>query len=165
MKLYYLPNQDKGVLGLHNLNVPKDHQSIHNDSIRNLPDTPDYWETITVPAKIERILLQRNQHHFSQAEGTPFTEPSLRADVGYKANGYAVDLILSGKYHYQGSLQATTLLIKHLQTKTAMRLTGTITKEEVLGKLRTWKESTTEFTFVTTIAPGETDEFLPTTHT
>lgn len=32
------------------------------------------WITITDPAEIERIILLRNQQHFSQAQGTPLTE-------------------------------------------------------------------------------------------
>lgn len=51
-------------------------------AIKQLPDTPDHWETLTFPEEIERILIQRNQQHFRQAEGTPFTQSRLLADVG-----------------------------------------------------------------------------------
>ncbi len=58
-----------------------------------LHDTPDHWEKVTVPHEIENSLMQRNRYHFGQAKGTPFTCPPQQADVGYKADGYAADLI------------------------------------------------------------------------
>ncbi len=76
--------------------------------------------------------------------GTPLTSSSMHAKIGYKADGYAVDLILSGEYVEDDEMTAaTSLLIHHLQAKTAEEIQTTITKEEVLGKLKKWKESTT----------------------
>ena len=95
-KLQHLRNQDGGMFGLSNLKIPRNVPITATEDIKKLPDTPDHWETITLPSEIEQLLLHRNQHHFSQAEGTPFTVLPLSADIGYKADGYAADLILEG---------------------------------------------------------------------
>ena len=83
--------------------------------MKKLPDTPEYWETISAPKEIETILHQRNRLHFGQAQGSPFTVPPLSVDIGYTAEGYAADLILSGRYPTDAIDRATSLLIQHLQ--------------------------------------------------
>ena len=88
-----------------------------------------------MPEEIERILLQRNQLHFGQAEGTPFTRPPLQVDIGYKAEGYAADLILSGRASYESTSHATSLLIKHLQARTVEVLEGQVTIDDIRNKL------------------------------
>ena len=142
-KLQYLRNKDDSTMGLSKLKIPRQGSITDTNTLKGLPDTPDYWETITVPSEIEGLLLERNQAHFGQAEGTPLTKPPFTADIGYKADGYAADLVLSGQIEYNTIDEATKLLIKHLQSRTTITLKGAITKEEVLGKLRKWKESTT----------------------
>ncbi len=112
------------------------------EAVKKLPDSPEHWETVTVPTRIEELLLQRNRHHFGQADGTPFTIPPLQTDIGYKADGFAADLILEGRIQYPSVSEATTLLIQHLKQRTATTLDGTIEKDQILGKLKKWKEST-----------------------
>ena len=143
-KINNLRHQDgSGSFGLTSLKVPKHSSPLDTETIKKLPDNAQHWETITVPEDIERLLMQRNQHHFAQADGTPFTQPPFTADVGYTADGYAVDLLLTGRIAYRQVPEATALVIKHLQQRTTTVLEGSITKDEVLGKLRRWKESTT----------------------
>ena len=120
-----------------------DRTLIGSEEIKQLPDDSDHWETITVPEDIESLLIQRNQKHFGQAAGTPFTQPPLQADVGYKADGYAAELILNGQIDYTCMSKATSLFIKHLQKRTAVTLDGTITEEDILHKLKHWDERTT----------------------
>jgi hypothetical protein len=142
-KIQYLKTQGDRQLGLSSLKIPKHVPITEVDKIKKLADEPDQWQTITVPQDIEQILLHRNKHHFRQAHGTPLTSSSMHAKIGYKADGYAVDLILSGEYVEDDEMTAaTSLLIHHLQAKTAEEIQTTITKEEVLGKLKKWKEST-----------------------
>lgn len=129
--------------GLTSLKIPKNVPLTDTDAIKVLPDTPDHWETINVPETIEQLLLQRNRHHFSQAEGTPFTVPPLRAEIGYKADGFATDMILEGRYKPQNITRATRLLIEHLQSRTTAQLEGRIHSAEIRAKLKRWKESTT----------------------
>ncbi len=142
-KINYLKRQGNNNLGLSSIKIPRHVSITDTEKIKKLPDTTEEWETITVPEEIERMLLQRNQNHFSQAHGTPFTTDPLQATVGYKANGYSVDLILSGSYEESTLTPVTSLLVKHLQARTTNTINGAITKEDVLGKLRNWHESTT----------------------
>ncbi len=128
-KLQYLRNQETGSQGLTSIKIPRNIPITETETIKKLEDSPEYWETITVPQDIETILLDRNKHHFSQAEGTPFTRPPLNADVKFKADGYAADLILAGQIDYQYLPKATSLLIRHLLARTTSTLEGTIPSE------------------------------------
>ena len=100
-KIRYLRNQQDESSGICSIKVPRALEVTDTEAIKLLPDTPEFWETITVPPEIERLLLLRNRHHFSQAEGTPFTETPLKAAVGYKADGYS-----KGKQHSQTSMKS-----------------------------------------------------------
>ena len=141
-KIRYLRNQESGTMGLTSLKIPRNISPGNVDAMKQLPDSPDHWETVTVPERIESLLLQRNRHHFGQSEGTPFTMPPLQANIGYKADGYAAELILAGQMDEVAVEPATQLLIEHLQSRTAATLHGTISAKEVCGKLMSWKEST-----------------------
>ena len=59
----------------------------------------DHWRTKRVPAEIERLLLLRNETHFGQAEGTPFTTGTLHTALGYHGSGPVVELILDCHYN------------------------------------------------------------------
>ena len=142
-KIRYLRNQDDTTMGLSKLKIPRNASITDTATLKELPDTPDHWETISIPSDIERLLMERNQAHFGQAEGTPFTRPPFTVDVGYKADGYAADLILNGQIEYRTIDTATQLLVKHLQSRTTQGLEGKLTPNDVLGKLQNWKESTT----------------------
>jgi len=61
-KIRYLRNIDNGFLGLCRLKIPKAESIFETETIRRLPDTPDHWETVTVPTQIEQLLIQRNRH-------------------------------------------------------------------------------------------------------
>ena len=99
--------------------------------MKQLPDTAEHWQTITVPQDIERMHIDRNRNHFGQSEGTPFTLDPLKADIGFKGDGYAADLILEGQVQYETADDATKLFIAHLQTRTHETLTGEITMEDI----------------------------------
>ena len=68
----------------------------------------------------------------------------MQASIGYKADGYDVDLILEGDFEYSDTTSsAMTEFVRHLQKRTTSSITSEITKDDVLGKLKSWKESTT----------------------
>jgi hypothetical protein len=142
-KIKYLRNSEEGASGLNYIRVPKRVPFTETETLKKLPDSDEHWETIRVPDQIERILLQRNRHHFGQAKETPFATSPLNMDVGYKADGIAAEMILQGNAHYPNLPTAAQMLIQHLQQRTTTILEGTITAKQILGKLQKWKEETT----------------------
>lgn len=50
---------------------------------------------------------------------------------------------MEGQYDYSTTSQATSLLLTFLQRRTIATLDGTITQDQVVQKLKNWKESTT----------------------
>ena len=142
-KLRHLRQQEYQSSSLKTLKIPKTCSIYDAETMKRMPDDATHWETVTIPHQIEQLLIQRNQHHFSQADGTPLTRPPFTADIGYKADGYAAEMILSGQAEYPNTSEATALFIQHLQRRTVHTLEGSITYDEVLRKLKNWKESTT----------------------
>lgn len=142
-KIQQVRNRDGGPNGIQTLKISKKVPITDTEKIKALSDSNEHWETITIPKQIESLLLQRNRYHFGQAQDTPFASPPLQGDVGYKADGWAVDLILKGQAQYSTISEAAQLLVKHLQQRSTSSLEGTITPKQILGKLRKWKEETT----------------------
>ena len=142
-KIQHIRTIDAGSSGLNYIRVPKHVAITDTDTIKQLPDSEAYWEKITVPTHIERILLQRNRHHFGQASDTPFATPPLVMDVGYKADGCAVNMILHGRAQYPQLPHAAQLLIQHLQQRSTTIMEGLISAKQIVAKLKKWKEETT----------------------
>jgi hypothetical protein len=124
--------------GLTEIRVPHD----VNISPKECPDDDHLWRTERVPEEIEKLLIDRNRTHFGQAEGTPFTMPHIRSQLQYDGSGPMADLILEGDYDDTGLDEATRLFIKHLQRRTTTTLSGTISREEFMGKIKNWEERT-----------------------
>lgn len=109
------------------------------------PKTCTHWKVIDVPTEILTQLQQRNQKHFGQAQGTPFTIPPLSDDLGFTSMTPSGKLILDGQYdiaHLDASVQ---LLVNHLQSNTRAHETPhtpSIANEDFVNKLKTWREST-----------------------
>ena len=104
------------------------------------------WQTIDVPSEIVDNLQRRNQLHFGQAHGTPFTIPPLSDDLGFQGDGIASHDILHGQYETTGLQENVAILINHLKQTDEMATLDTyptITDDEFVGKLKVWTESTT----------------------
>ena len=104
------------------------------------------WQTIEVPTEIVHHLQQRNQKHFSQAHGSPFTIPPLATDIGIEGHGPFADDILEGLYDTLQMQDHIRLLVEHLKmTYEIANLTAfpTITRQEFIDKLKVWTETTT----------------------
>jgi hypothetical protein len=56
------------------------------------------WRTVDDPQEMEALLLQRNQHHFGQAQSTPFTVDPLNNDVDFATTSISSSFILQGEY-------------------------------------------------------------------
>jgi endonuclease/exonuclease/phosphatase family metal-dependent hydrolase len=109
------------------------------------PKTCIHWKVIDIPTDILAQLIRRNRKHFGQAHGTPFTVPPLSDDLAFTSMTLSGELILNGQYdaaHLDTSVQ---LLIQHLYSNeraSKHALTPSITFGEFVGKLKTWREST-----------------------
>ena len=110
------------------------------------PKTCTDWQTIEIPTAIAHHLQQRNQKHFSQAQGSPFTIAPLADDIGFEGTGPFADDILEGLYDTHQLQDHVSLLVDHLKmTYEIANLTTfpTITRQEFIDKLKVWTESTT----------------------
>lgn len=110
------------------------------------PKTCTEWRQVDVPTEVIEQLRQRNRRHFGQADGTPFTVAPLRDQLGYCGDGPEADHILSGRYKYPAGMDSDVQrVIQHLQISdelASMRVYPTISKEDYVGKLKAWREST-----------------------
>jgi exonuclease III len=107
------------------------------------------WKTIDVPNDIIERLQQRNQEHFGQALGTPFTVSPLGEALGFQGDTEEATKILNGTSQYQQPSDETSesvrQLLKHMQwTEQVQALEDkpTIAYSEFVGKLKVWREST-----------------------
>ncbi len=104
------------------------------------------WQTIDVPTEIVSHLQYRNRAHFGQAHGTPFTVLPLSNDLLFEGDGEAADQILIGSHDYPELDSNVWLLLDHLKITAevaSLDTYPTITDEELDGKLKVWKETTT----------------------
>jgi hypothetical protein len=111
------------------------------------PKTCASWIQVDIPDQVVHHLRERNQRHFGQAAGTPFTVPPLSGDLGFDGQGEGSEQILKGTtYNHEGNDHIVRLLLEYLkQTEAiaAMETTPTILKKDCWGKLQVWRESTT----------------------
>jgi hypothetical protein len=109
------------------------------------PKTCINWKMIDVPTEILYHLHQRNRRHFGQAHGTPFTTLPLQEELGFTSDTPTGTMILNGHYdasHLESSVQD---IIRHLtKTKSSQEnaIQPTITESAYVGKLKSWREST-----------------------
>ena len=104
------------------------------------------WQIIDVPTAIVEQLQKRNQKHFGQAYGTPFTVSPLSDALQFTGDGPGALDILSGAWENSELSDSVQRLIQHLQVTDDMATTpctDTITDEEFVGKMKVWKETTT----------------------
>jgi hypothetical protein len=90
-------------------------------------------------------LLDRNQKHFGQAQGTPFTISPLQLHVNFQANTtQECETMLHGDYNSSSLDEITALVVKHFHLLTECDvLTPTVTEKEMMDKYKFWPESTT----------------------
>jgi hypothetical protein len=92
--------------GLSNVDVPDSWPPPHAlDDPEVLLDDAKQWDkddtafkTVTIPEEIDLYLRARNQRHFGQAEGTPFTQAPLAEILSWEGDTYAAGLIPRGEY-------------------------------------------------------------------
>ncbi|KAI2493074.1 hypothetical protein MHU86_21458 [Fragilaria crotonensis] len=110
------------------------------------PKTCSEWQQIDVPTVVLEQLRSRNQKHFGQAAGTPFTVPPLSHQLGYRGDGEFADQILTGNYQYPAGLTDNVRkFLYHLRITdelAQLQVFPTIDEKDYVGKLKAWREST-----------------------
>ena len=124
--------------GVTHLKVPADPSS----DPKTCNPAEEHWRTERIPKEIERLLIERNQQHFGQAENTPFITDGIQSQIKYNGTGRIAELILKGEYDEPTLTEATRLFIQHLQQRTDATLQGNITSKELMDKLKRWPEKT-----------------------
>eukprot|EP00957_Ditylum_brightwellii_P081846 6226173-Ditylum_brightwellii.AAC.1 len=86
----------------------------------------------------------QNKLHFGQAQGTPFTVPSLSVEVDWEVNSVMSELILEGNYTNEELLDIEQLLLLHCKREYDCDMVeANITKDEWQDKIAVWDERTT----------------------
>ena len=134
-KLRFIRKDSNQGSGISTLQVPLD----PSDD----PKTCTAWRTVESPEAITTYLLERNQKHFGQAHGTPFTVEPLASVVDFNASTTACEAILFGTFSGESIDALTQLFIHQLQLKTAIDfLPPSITSDDMQSKFAIWNEST-----------------------
>lgn len=105
-----------------------------------IPSEVEGWKEINDPKLVEEKLVVRNQVHFSQAQGTPWTVGEL-ASIPFSGTGTIANQILKGDYGSPSSTRACDLLIKEMRQKVS-EFDATLTLEDVTKALQSWCETT-----------------------
>ena len=110
------------------------------------PKTCTEWRIIDVPTEVVRQLQKRNQKHFGQAHGTPFTVPPLATELGFCGDQPGTAAILEGRFDSTSYGENVQLLLRHLQQIDEIAQHPnypTIGESDFIGKLQAWRENTT----------------------
>ena len=101
------------------------------------------WVLITEPSEIEYYLLLRNQRHFGQAQGTPFTIPPLSHDFDWGASTPAADALLAGEYTSTLDTPQCQAVLRACKVAAELdTIPAEITYDEFKGKIQNWRETT-----------------------
>ena len=107
------------------------------------PTTNEATETIYDRTEIEETILRRNQTHFNQCAGTPFTVGRLR-DINWAADSILADSILEGTCDTQQlpSNPSIQLVLQQCRQLSKPQQT-TIDIRDLKGLFKRWRETTT----------------------
>jgi len=105
---------------------------------------PDSCEAVFDPSEITMKLLERNQHHFNQAQGTPFTIPPLSELLTWSGTSDSATAILDGRFPIEElSLpEAETTILRLLKRIEHREISTTISADDLSKAFRRWREST-----------------------
>jgi hypothetical protein len=101
------------------------------------------FRTLDLPKEIAMYLKARNQRHFGQAQGTPFTVAPLAKLISWEADTDTAELILKGEYTNAELDDITQLLLKQCASVSPPdAIPQLLTLDNFTGKLRIWREET-----------------------
>ena len=123
--------------GINHIIVPEE-----TDEYPYEPKTIQSWKKEFDPKKLEEKLLQRGREHFSQAQGTPFTEEPLRTMLPFMANSKFADKILEGKIPEELKISWVTRKVLEQAKRKRKESGAEFTENDVITGYRRWREST-----------------------
>jgi hypothetical protein len=104
------------------------------------PKQAKTWKRVSEPAVVEATILSRNETHFGQGHGTPFTEGQL-GTIPFNGTGSLADSILAGNATTPNPV--TQLVLDALKKPDGVPdIPNNITLEEFVSKFNNWKETT-----------------------
>ena len=107
------------------------------------PNNSTQWREVNCPKEIEFYLRLRNQRHFGQAEGTPFTSPSMKKKFDWSASTREAELVLKGEYTDEELTNVQRMFLNNMQRVSQNGIsTNFITTDEFDGKMKKWRETT-----------------------
>lgn len=108
------------------------------------PKLATSWKLVTDPAEIEQYLLLRNQLHFGQANGTPFTISPLSDEFDWCASTSSSDEVLQGTYVPPESVSelCKEVLAQCKATSPPDSVPATLTQLSFAAKITKWNEFT-----------------------
>jgi hypothetical protein len=136
---YILKPNEKG--GIASILVPKGSSP---EAYPYVPDTVTEWTRIHEHDKLQEFIQQRNQTHFRQAHGTPFTVPPL-SDLDWSAQGPKAEQLLSGEIpkEFESDNRYVMAVLKHIASRPQLPEIDTYqSPDKVSQGFRKWKEST-----------------------
>ena len=124
---------------------PAQSQGICQVLIPEASGSPQY-ETVTDPVRVETLLIERNQEHFSQAQGSPFTVAPLSDTFGYKGETMEATQLIRGhnSEHIikKQPIGVQSILRKLNDNKALPLINADLTYSEFVAGFRTWREAT-----------------------
>ena len=108
-------------------------------------DGNDIEIVISDPQAINDRIIERNQHHFSQAEGTPFAHPTLRDLFGRFGTNANSQKLLAGSLDIADLevTDATKAILQRLRRAAPPNsIQATLTADDLRAGYKVWREST-----------------------
>jgi hypothetical protein len=115
----------------------------NNGGLTHIIDSKE--ELVLDPAEMFALLLERNKGHFSQADGTPFTQPAMTDLFGKYGTNAMSKLLLDGGLDLEQMTipDAMKTILKKLKRLTPEgTINHHVTATEVEAVYRKWREST-----------------------
>ncbi|KAL7555990.1 hypothetical protein ACA910_006139 [Epithemia clementina (nom. ined.)] len=104
------------------------------------PDDNTKWKLVIEQDQITQCLIHRNNAHFGQANGMPFTEQPLLNTIGRNAE-HGLTSILAALQQEHNS-DATNALLQHLHDYTLPQVSCSFSGEELKRSFKVWREAT-----------------------
>ena len=108
---------------------------------------PKLWPTLTIGGRSNVLLRLSSCSHcaikfFGQAEGTLFTTEPLQSHFNWSASTHEAKLVLEGNYSNRDIDHVSQTLLDSFTRVTDLdQFQAKITKEDMSGKFRKWRES------------------------